>query len=383
MAESYDFGQRTINLMNFYLKSENTEEEFKRIIEKCQNSNTKYTDPNFYPQIEIKKEDETILGSHQWLRAEDYYSNLYENVKSDTICQGQIGDCYLITAMIYLAQNPDLIKDVIHPKSSLKYGCILIYFYFLGHRIPVIVETQIPFNTNAMRPIFSKPRSNEDSCWFIFIEKAFAKACGDYVSIDSGTADFAVRILTDQYTENHNRFGCNNKLFNPIDQLFDKLYILSNKKAMLIASININEIPNFSFSSKNFEQKTGLINEHGYQILDVKKVENKKFIKLRNPWGNFEWKGSYSNGSKELTEKLKKELNHTNENNGSFWMIDNDFIKYFTNIIISLPKEKNWKSMNVYGKIEGYLDKRAPMGKKSNTGCLPQWSIKFTKKKRC
>ena len=80
----------------------------------------------------------------------------------------------------------------------------------------------------------------------------------------------------------------------------------------------------------------------------LKKILNKNFIKLRNPWGNIEWKCAYSNESKELTEKLKKEFNYTNNKDGSFWMIEDDFIKYFTNIILLLPKEKEWKFENVY-----------------------------------
>ena len=44
------------------------------------------------------------------------------------------------------------------------------------------------------------------------------------------------------------------------------------------------------------EQEKGLVNHHGYGILSVKKLNNPDvvLVQLRNPWGNFEWKGAWS-----------------------------------------------------------------------------------------
>lgn len=48
-------------------------------------------------------------------------------------------------------------------------------------------------------------------------------------------------------------------------------------------------------------------------------------VQLRNPWGNFEWKGRWSDKSDCWNKKLKKELNFEAKDDGIFWMDFDDF----------------------------------------------------------
>jgi len=57
-----------------------------------------------------------------------------------------------------------------------------------------------------------------------------------------------------------------------------------------------------------------------------------KLIKLRNPWGDFEWKGDWGDDSDLWTPALKKQLGWTDVNDGTFWMCLNDFIHYFSRV---------------------------------------------------
>jgi calpain-15 len=36
---------------------------------------------------------------------------------------------------------------------------------------------------------------------------------------------------------------------------------------------------------------------HAYSIVQVKEIDQFKLVKLRNPWGSFEWKGNWSDQS--------------------------------------------------------------------------------------
>ena len=42
---------------------------------------------------------------------------------------------------------------------------------------------------------------------------------------------------------------------------------------------------------------------HAYSVICAMVVNGKRFVKIRNPWGNTEWTGRWSDGSKEWTKE--------------------------------------------------------------------------------
>jgi hypothetical protein len=53
---------------------------------------------------------------------------------------------------------------------------------------------------------------------------------------------------------------------------------------------------------------------HAYAVLKAVEFRGKKFVKLRNPWGQSEWNGRWSDGSKEWEGEwldALKPLGHT------------------------------------------------------------------------
>ena len=169
---------RTQLFYNALINSGGIESKFENIIDECSRKNKKYKDPEFYPHKNLTKEDENKFEEHEWRRIEDQYpNNLFDNISPQSIQQGTLGDCYFIISLIYVANHIELVKSLFHPKSSLKYGCVLVYFLYLGEKIPVIIDTQIAYkNSNSDHPLFSYPRSTNDSCWFVLVEKAYAEA---------------------------------------------------------------------------------------------------------------------------------------------------------------------------------------------------------------
>ena len=66
-------------------------------------------------------------------------------------------------------------------------------------------------------------------------------------------------------------------------------------------------------------------------------VERQMMIRLQNPWGEKEWNGPWSDGSKEwelVTDGQKKLLGITVDEDGEFWMPWDQFILYFTDISV-------------------------------------------------
>jgi hypothetical protein len=80
----------------------------------------------------------------------------------------------------------------------------------------------------------------------------------------------------------------------------------------------------------------GVVKGHAYSLLAVNEFEHKgkivKLLKLRNPWGRHEWNGAWSDKSSEWTPELDAMLDHTNEDDGTFFIPFNDMLNKYANI---------------------------------------------------
>ena len=60
---------------------------------------------------------------------------------------------------------------------------------------------------------------------------------------------------------------------------------------------------------------------HAYSIISAVEARGHKLLNIRNPWGNFEWDGDWSDKSelwtRDMIEAVKPNLD---SNDGSFWM---------------------------------------------------------------
>ena len=71
---------------------------------------------------------------------------------------------------------------------------------------------------------------------------------------------------------------------------------------------------------------------------------------MRNPWGNFEWQGDWSDNSPLWTEEMRKAAGNPElHNDGTFWMCYDDFLQHFTSI--NICRVKNWEEVRIKGKF--------------------------------
>lgn len=87
--------------------------------------------------------------------------------------------------------------------------------------------------------------------------------------------------------------------------------------------------------------KRGIMSYQTYSILEVALVPDRQgkkvnIIKLRNPFGNFEWNGDWGDESECWTEEAKRMVNLVVADDGIFWMSFDDFKKNFISIHIGM-----------------------------------------------
>lgn len=76
---------------------------------------------------------------------------------------------------------------------------------------------------------------------------------------------------------------------------------------------------------------------------------------MRNPWGNFEWDGNWSDKSDLWTEEMKRLVQpQLDGEDGAFWMGFDDFMLKFDSI--SVCRVTDWDELRLRGKFIRYND---------------------------
>lgn len=105
----------------------------------------------------------------------------------------------------------------------------------------------------------------------------------------------------------------------------------------------------------------GLVPSHAYSLVSVHDVPmccglcRKRLIKLRNPWGEQEWNGPWSDNSCLwccIKTKEKDTIGYTRRNDGVFFMAINDYARHFANTSICHSRI-GWMNVTVPTVIRG------------------------------
>lgn len=166
----------------------------------------------------------------------------------------------------------------------------------------VIIDERIPCFKSNMEPVFGKC-ANIWEIWVPLIEKAYAKLNGSYESLISGFIDDALNEMTGLVSEKIKLNDPKTGLIHPSlgsNDLFWKT-LLDRKKEYCMMGCSI--VGGTEEKFKIDGRPCGIITGHAYAILDIfeltepKTREVFKIVLIRNPWGNTEWNGSWSDQS--------------------------------------------------------------------------------------
>jgi hypothetical protein len=304
------------------------------ILQQCAAKNQMYVDPEF-PAGPAALVRNSSKAHNDWLKVEWRRPEQLANVTSPAlwtngceaqdIRQGQIGDCWFMSALSVLTLRQKDLMDCFVTKEHNKYGVYSVNFWKDGERVNVIVDSLFPSLHN--QPFFAKS-NDPNELWVMVLEKAYAKLHATYEAIESGFVDQALVDLSggiggrvDLSKDEMKQQARNGVLFQQLLKYRELGYLLGAGS------------PAGSDHETN-ASPSGIVQGHAYSILDVQEVDSVQLIRLRNPWGRKEWTGDYSDKSAKWTRRLKAKLNYVDADDGAFWMCFQDFSIHFEDIYI-------------------------------------------------
>ncbi|KAF8651468.1 hypothetical protein AX16_004767 [Volvariella volvacea WC 439] len=281
---------------------------------------------------------------------------------SNDIVQGNLGDCWFLSALATMSGCKGLVEKFCVARDE-KVGVYGFVFFRDKHWIPVIIDdllyTSIPkfeeltwdekqlyhndkdrYDRSARKggkTLYFARSGTAGETWVPLIEKAYAKLHGDYHALSGGQTCEAIEDLTGGVSS-----FIPSKDILDVDQFWRDELLKANKDRLFGCSFD-----DLSSTRSGVVSPTvnGLFGGHAYSVLRAVECRGKKFVVVRNPWGNSEWTGPWSDGSKEWTKEwlaILDDLDHVFGNDGEFVMEYSDFLNCFQQIDRTLLFDASW-----------------------------------------
>uniref|UniRef100_A0A8C1SQ53 Calpain 8 n=1 Tax=Cyprinus carpio TaxID=7962 RepID=A0A8C1SQ53_CYPCA len=311
-------------------------QDYQTLKQECLAKKTLFCDPTFPAESDSLGYNE--LGRYssktrgvQWKRPKELCSNpefIVDGAKRTDICQGALGDCWLLAAIASLTLDNAILERVVPPGQSFiedYAGIFHFQFWQYGEWVDVVIDDRLPTRDGKLLFVHSAEGSE---LWSALLEKAYAKLNGSYEALSGGSTTEGFEDFTGGIAENHDLSKAPTYLF----KLMQKALTLGS---LLGCSIDIT-------SSYETEAVTSLklVKGHAYSVTGAEEVHSYgrlvQLVRIRNPWGQVEWTGPWSDNSKEwnsVQPEEKAKLDYSGED-GEFWMAYSDFIQQFSKLEI-------------------------------------------------
>ncbi|RPA96764.1 cysteine proteinase [Choiromyces venosus 120613-1] len=355
-----------IATQSFHEAVEHCKAKVAKIAKECRSANRKYRDFHFDLRNDgrhcldgLTEELESELHPAGVARVEEIFDTpkfFKDGVSAGDIQQGATGDCWFLAAVTTVANVSGLVEKICVARDE-QVGVYGFIFMRDGEWTSTIVDDQLYLSTREYHDAewhvkaqfsgkekeynqtFAKGSEalsfakceDKNETWLPLLEKAYAKAHGDYGAIEGGWTGEAVEDLTGGVTSEV--YTCD---VLDRDRFWKEELVLANKDFLFAAGLLGNVAA----------ERSGIISGHAYSVLKAKEVNGKRFVLIRNPWGCTEWTGPWSDGSKEWTSEWMTLLEHRFGDDGAFWMSYDDFLHKFSQIDRTRLFDPSWTVTN-------------------------------------
>uniref|UniRef100_A0AAQ6A254 Calpain 8 n=1 Tax=Amphiprion ocellaris TaxID=80972 RepID=A0AAQ6A254_AMPOC len=312
------------------------QQNFEQLQQDCLQNGSLFCDPTFPASWdslgynELGRNSSKAIGV-EWKRPTELCSDpqfIVDGAKRTDICQGELGDCWLLAAIASLTLDHQILNRVVPPGQSFTSQYAGIFHFQLwqfGEWVDVVVDDRLPSRDGRLMFVHSEEGAE---FWSALLEKAYAKLNGSYESLNGGSSIEGFEDFTGGIAESYDLQEAPPFLFN----IMRKALRLGS---LLGCSINIS-------NSRETEAITPqkLVKGHAYSITAVEQVHHLgspvELVRIRNPWGQVEWSGAWSDNSPEWTGVQPEERSRLDRpaDDGEFWMSYRDFLQQFSHLDI-------------------------------------------------
>ncbi|XP_046899414.1 calpain-8 isoform X1 [Hypomesus transpacificus] len=311
-------------------------QDYESLRTDCLKNGTLFNDPTFPADWNSLGYNE--LGRYSsktkgvvWKRPTEFLSSpqfIVDGAQRTDICQGALGDCWLLAAIASLTLDKEILARVVPPGQSFTEnyaGIFHFQFWQFGEWVDVVIDDRLPTREGKLLFVHS---AEGTEFWSALLEKAYAKVNSSYEALSGGSTNEGFEDFTGGIAETYN-------LGKAPPYLFKILQKALGLGSLLGCSIDIT-----SASETEAVTRQKLVKGHAYSITAAEEVHLHgtpvQLVRIRNPWGQVEWTGPWSDNSREwdgVQPEEKARLDYSAED-GEFWMSLSDFQQQYSKLEI-------------------------------------------------
>jgi hypothetical protein len=314
--------------------------------------------------------------------------------------QGCLGDCYFLCALALVATDTCCVDGLVDDVFDAS-GCFGVSFMVHGKWQMVWVDSFFPCYTPTNKHAATPPRpvyassANRREIWPMVVEKAWAKLHGTFEAIGGGG-----RIAAALQALTGGESWSVPVAVGRADRLWSGLITAVEDPNVLVGAGTRHDASD--------AVRRGVVDGHAYSVLHAVEVERRRpekeggnnkggggsfrLLLLRNPWSHGEWKGPWSDTSREWRDHPECLTAIGNcrsvDDDGEFWMDVDSFCEVFATLdMVRLPGGHRHRTKNAEltplaslaeeDETDGHEGGAAPTGTGGNGGAEneDQWLV--------